>query len=263
MRRLFLRVFLCSITPAQQRHFSFRPISSAFHKSLGRLVISETNPKRLSTSSSLRPALARSPPPTPAPPASVRLLAQRSIRFADPNGVADQAILNIFSNSTEGIQFTREVHSVTLAIAYLVQPTLITERVIYGAARDRQGNNSGWQLIGHHNLSTAFPTNQSNSIASPPNPNSPLSIFYEDINSTTGNPSSTNIRFAQVLIQNTLDARRACYLGFDHNNNLLYLMSDEGTRLRRPSSCGRRSPNLHRKLPLANASFPYYFSMTM
>ena len=221
-------------------------------------------------------------PPVVLPPltgSTVGAFAQRSFRFADPDGVADLAILSVLINTsldgrdachfaydirssllylvardgigastsligvpgtlsngicridTQDVQFSRDAHSATLTVAYFVEPLGFVGRAIYGAARDRQGNNSGWQLIGHHNLFTAIPTNPTNSIVSPPNPNSPLSIRYNDIHSTTGDPSSTNIKFAQVLIQNTLDARRACYIGFDHNNNLLYLMNDDGTRL--------------------------------
>jgi len=221
-------------------------------------------------------------PPVVLPPSAgsrVGLLEQRSFRFADPDGVANLAVLNILINTAldgpeachfaydiqasllylvarDGIgastspigvpgvlfngncridigavQFTREVHSVTLTVAYQVEPTYRVGRAIYGAARDRQGNNSGWQLIGHHSLSGGFPLNPANFIPSPPSPNNPLSISYDDANSTTGNPRSTNIKFAQVLIQSTLDAHRACYIGFDHGKNLLYLIDDEGTRL--------------------------------
>lgn len=77
----------------------------------------------------------------------------------------------------------------------------------------------------------AFPTNPKNFTASRASPNGRLSISDDDSNSTTGNPRSTRFKFAQVLIQNTLDARRACYLGFDQDNNLLYFLNDEGTRL--------------------------------
>jgi len=206
---------------------------------------------------------------------------QRSFRFADPDGAADLAILNILINQsldgrqachiaydirasllhlvdvdgigantapigvpgilsnvrcrifTDAVRFTRDSHSVTLTVAYdfLLSVDNIFGRAIYGAARDRSGNNSGWQVIGYHSRFFVIPVSPRSVLESPANPTRPLSFIYSNFNNTAGNESTANLKFVQVLIQNSLDGRRACYLGFDQDNNLLYLMNDEGTHL--------------------------------
>ena len=79
----------------------------------------------------------------------------------------------------------------------------------YGAARDRQRNSSGWQIIGQHNLSARFPP-------TPPTlpPLAPARTVDSPFPTTIAiplpaTPRSTRFKLAQVRIQNTLDARRA------------------------------------------------------
>ncbi len=207
--------------------------------------------------------------------------ASRSFRFADPDGVADLAILNVLINTaldgrgachiaydirasllylvatngvdattsaigtpgalsngrcrinTETVQFTRESNSVTLTVGYefVSFPGNVPGQAIYAAARDRQGNNSGWQLIGHHNFGLLTPMDTFIALPSLPTASSPLTVSYTRVFGAPGSLGSADFKVVQVLVQSALDGRRACYLGFDHDNNLLYLMNDEGTRL--------------------------------
>ena len=100
-------------------------------------------------------------------------------------------------------------------------------KIIYFAARDKEGLNSGWITSGVWNVPAAatFPSvvggSGNNNNGSPTN----ISITYRDA------LSNTNLSPSQILINDALDGRNACYMGYDHANNRLFLLDDAGTTL--------------------------------
>ena len=99
------------------------------------------------------------------------------------------------------------------------------DKVVYLAARDLALNNSGWQPMGTVRVPLAasvFPAIVSVTPASGSGVVQTFTIRYRDA------VSSTNLRTTQLLINKDLDGRNACYLGYDHANNLLYLVDDAG-----------------------------------
>ncbi len=52
-----------------------------------------------------------------------------------------------------------------------------------------------------------------------------ISVTYRDA------ISNTNLSPSQILINDALDGRNACYMGYDHVNNRLFLLDDAGTTL--------------------------------
>ncbi len=103
-------------------------------------------------------------------------------------------------------------------------------RVVFAAARDLSGGNSGWSPAGQHTISTpaSNPTPLSASPASGTATASvsyPVSVAYRDAT------SSLNLQPVQILINDAVDGRNACYVGFDHAGNVLYLVDDLGGSL--------------------------------
>ena len=116
-----------------------------------------------------------------------------------------------------------------LTINVTFQPGFAGDKLFYTAARDVAENNSGWQSRGIYRVTSPvpapFPAVVSVTPASGTGKIASLSIKYSDAT------SYTNIQAAQLLINNAIDGRLACYFGYDRVNNLLYLLNDGGTAL--------------------------------
>ena len=102
-------------------------------------------------------------------------------------------------------------------------------KVVYVAARDSEGLNSGWQGLGVWNVpaTVTFPNVSPLWSGSSFNVRgtTDFEVTYQDA------ISQANLTPSQILINASLDGRGACYLGYDHKNNLLYLVDDAGTAL--------------------------------
>lgn len=103
-------------------------------------------------------------------------------------------------------------------------------RVVFAAARDRNGGNSGWLPVGQQTIST--PTSNPLPLSiSPLSGTAVVGITYPVTVSYRDATASTSLQPVQVLINNALDGRSACYVGFDHGGNVLYLVDDLGRSL--------------------------------
>jgi hypothetical protein len=98
---------------------------------------------------------------------------------------------------------------------------------MYVAARDQSGNNSNWQALGVFQVPWTLP---SLSIGSP-NPArgaggvaSPQNIVF----TVTDTKGTADIGIVNVLINDAIDARRACYLAYVYSSNTLLLVNDAG-----------------------------------
>ena len=120
--------------------------------------------------------------------------------------------------------------SLTLTVDYTFFSAFAGDHTVYAAARDTAVANSGWQPIGTHRVPgvTAFPY----VLDATPNSGTAFvgvaqtfTLRYQDA------AASTNLQPVQMLINNALDGRNACYFGFDHAGNYLYLINDVGTTL--------------------------------
>ena len=117
--------------------------------------------------------------------------------------------------------------TLTLVISFN-QTSFAGDRVIYMAARDQAANNSTWQPMGVHRIPAAvpsYPSIVSLSPASGGNYQATFTVTYRDAT------AATNLRTTQFLLNTDLNGANACYLGYDHANNLLYLVNDAGTGL--------------------------------
>ena len=99
-------------------------------------------------------------------------------------------------------------------------------KVIYIAARDKVGLNSGWIPAGTWNVTTGatYPnvTSSSNYVY---NSLGTVTVAYRDLS------NNLSLSPSQILIRDSIDGRSACYMGYDHVNNRLYLLNDTGSAL--------------------------------
>lgn len=119
--------------------------------------------------------------------------------------------------------------TLNLAISFN-QATYVGDKVVYAAARDLTGGNSGWQQMGvwrvpavsdSATVSALTPSSGSGSTAT-------YTITFHD-------PSGASvIANTQLLINADLNAGSACYLGYVRSSNLLYLVNDTNSGLLGP-----------------------------
>jgi len=102
------------------------------------------------------------------------------------------------------------------------------DRVIYMAARDRQGGNSGWQVGGVWRVPSSSPLFPSVFLQSAAGGSGVEQVFTAVFRAAA---AGTGFKNVQLLINRDLDGRGACWVGFDPTNNLLYLVDDAGALL--------------------------------
>jgi len=119
-------------------------------------------------------------------------------------------------------------NSMTLTLNITFSAAFAGDKIIYMAGRDVVENNSGWQTRGIFKVTSGastYPRVQSFTPNSGMSTGQTFAVTYRDA------PSNANIRTTQILINDALDGRNACYMGYDRASNLLYLVSDGGSGL--------------------------------
>ena len=117
----------------------------------------------------------------------------------------------------------------TLNLSLTFAPTFAGNKILYAAARDQEELNSGWSVAGLWNVpgTTTYPNVVTSTIST-----TSVSVTYQDAT------NNTNLTPSQILINGALDGRLACYMGYDHRNNYLYLVDDAGGSLLAPITPG-------------------------
>jgi hypothetical protein len=97
-------------------------------------------------------------------------------------------------------------------------------KVTYLAARDPGGGNSGWQALGTWNVpgSTTVPAVGGVTPARGAGPNQTYTFTFSD------NKGAQDIGVVNILVNNFLDGRQACYIAYSQPNRVLYLVGDAG-----------------------------------
>ena len=98
-------------------------------------------------------------------------------------------------------------------------------KVVYMAARDSMGGNSGWQTMAVHGvppLPAAFPSSIGMSPSSGTTAAAALTFTYQDAS------TANNLQTLWALMNSALDGRAACYVAYYVPGNQLYLYPDNG-----------------------------------
>jgi hypothetical protein len=104
-------------------------------------------------------------------------------------------------------------------------------KVVWGAARDSANRNSGWVPRSVRNVQATVPP-PLRTVSITPGFGSTATQQFSIVYTNTG--GGQTFRAAQLLINDSLDGRNACYLGYDRIGNVLYLLSDNGGTLLSP-----------------------------
>ena len=131
------------------------------------------------------------------------------------------------SISGSSISAVKAGNTLTLTIGFTFTGSFGGSRVVYAAARDGNGGNSGWSALGSH-FTSVLTSNPLPLAATPVSGTAsvgvtfPLTLQYRDAS------ASSNLQPVQLLINSAVDGANACYFGFDHAGNFLYIIGDNG-----------------------------------
>jgi hypothetical protein len=119
-------------------------------------------------------------------------------------------------------------NTLTLALRMTFSPAFAGNKIIYLAARDVAQNNSGWQALGTWIVPGAPATVTAAGAVTPAHGNGSTQTFTFTFTDTTG---WQDLGVVNVLINDFLDGRNACYIAYSRPDNVLYLVNDPGTAL--------------------------------
>ncbi len=119
-------------------------------------------------------------------------------------------------------------NSMTLNLTLTFASTFAGRKLIYSAARDAASNTSGWQAMGTWQVPPVPAMTASISSATPARGAGITQVFtftYSDV------PNWQNLDVVNVLINDALDGRHACYIAYSRPAGVLYLVDDVGAGL--------------------------------
>jgi hypothetical protein len=115
-------------------------------------------------------------------------------------------------------------NTLTVAVNVSFTASFAGNKIVYMAARDLQGGNSGWQALGAWGVPGAV-TNPSVVGVNPSHGVGSAANFTFSFGDTNG---YQDLGVVDILINNFLDGRQACYIAFSRPLNTLYLVNDAG-----------------------------------
>lgn len=140
-------------------------------------------------------------------------------------GTASTVANNQCTISGTGSSATTDGNTLTLVLNITFHNAFAGNRVVYLAARNLAGENSGWSTMGFHavpGLPVTYPNPISMTPAAGSTATATLAFDYEDAS------DANNLQTVWALVNTALDARQACYIAYYVPGNLLLLFPDNG-----------------------------------
>jgi probable HAF family extracellular repeat protein len=119
-------------------------------------------------------------------------------------------------------------NSLTVTVSFTFTSTFAGNKVIYTAARDLAQRNSGWQALGSWQIPGAAASGPISAVSVAPASGLSTPYFTFTFSDTKG---WQDLGVVNILINDVLDGRNACYLAYSRPLNVLYLVDDSGSSL--------------------------------
>jgi len=139
-----------------------------------------------------------------------------------------------------GSAVSAEGNNIMLTLAVTFSQSFSGNQVIYVAAGDSSGNNTGWQALGVRRVGPKQTTTTTTAVAGT-TPTRGAGITCSSDGTCTNAIAFTftfsdtkgaqDLGVVNILINNFLDGRHACYLAYSNPLGVLYLVNDAGTAL--------------------------------
>jgi hypothetical protein len=147
---------------------------------------------------------------------------QISGKVMDGNGTVANSQCTV---TLAGSSATGTGNTFTLALNLSFPASFAGNKVVYTAAGDLSGNNSGWWTMGVHGV-PPLPATFPNPVGMGPSSGNTLTqtitFTYQD------QSAATNLQTLWALINTALDAKSACYIAYYRPGNILLLYPDSG-----------------------------------
>jgi len=130
--------------------------------------------------------------------------------------------------SAAGSSVSENGNTLTLMLNLSFSAAFGGNHVVYLAAGDAAGNNSGWQPLGTWSVPIAVPAGPAVGGVSPAYGSGSAQTFTFTFTDSNG---WADLGVVDILINGSLDGRQACYLAYSRAVNALYLVNDAGTEL--------------------------------
>jgi len=118
--------------------------------------------------------------------------------------------------------------TLTLALNVTFLPAFTGNKITYTAARDLGSGTSGWQALGTLQLPYAPTGNISVTSLTPTRTAAPSATRQQFALTITDTKGAADIGVVNLLINDSIDGRHACYLAYSSTTNMLYLVDDAG-----------------------------------
>jgi hypothetical protein len=133
------------------------------------------------------------------------------------------------SISGKGSWISGSANTLTVKLSVTFKAAFAGNRIIYMAAREAAGANSGWQALGTCSLPGNNPAGPAvGGVAPGHSSGSDGGLFILTFTDTNG---WQDLGVVNVLINDALNGNQACYLAYSRPYNTLYLVNDPGTAL--------------------------------
>lgn len=128
-----------------------------------------------------------------------------------------------------GSSATGNGQTLTLTLNIAFSASFSGTRIIYLAARDAAGNNSGWQRLGVWSVPGAAPGSLAVAGVNPQDGSGAGPVTFTVTFSDTAGWLDLDV--VNVLVNDWLDGRFACYLAYSRPLSIIYLVTDGGAAL--------------------------------
>jgi M6 family metalloprotease-like protein len=127
-----------------------------------------------------------------------------------------------------GSSVTVSGSTLTLRLSIRFKTAFVGAKIVNAAATDNAGADSGWVTVGQWTVGGLVNSLPSAGGVLPTNGSSTSQTFQFTFSDPNG---ASDLNVLNVLINNALDGRQACYLAYVRGANQLYLVSDAGSGL--------------------------------
>ena len=151
-----------------------------------------------------------------------------------PNGVLSnsQCLIDVSRSSAQGLN-----EALKLIVNVTYRPGFAGNKALWAAAGTPSGATSGWQALGTWSVPVITGTIQATGF-DPGKIDNASQVSTATFEHQQG---ASLIETVNILINNALDGRSACYVAFLPQSNTLYLVSDDGNDLSAPLTLGSTS----------------------
>jgi hypothetical protein len=148
--------------------------------------------------------------------------------FAGAVQPGDSSTIQNSQCSVNLVSATGNAGTLTLVVSISFKPSFGGNRIVFVAARDQGAGNTGWQPLGVWQAPFTSPVNITISGLSPARVVRSAGQNVQITLSLTDTDGAGGFGIVNILVNQFIDGRKACYLAYSAAANTLFLVDDQG-----------------------------------